>query len=534
MAKKIRYVPLDWSSAPDTGPFTSLTTRHTATGEATDCAGPEPSTVRNENKKVGGDTPELHTSCTTPSDAEKLSSASHRVIQPASAETPLLLHSGTSESILLPRLPTGKPSTSPLVISSPAPDSSPSVVDNHSSSTTALAVVPQWTESLLPRKSVHIAPIPGKVYFVPDGRHFPDSVIHHQKQHSGFFQHPVLIVDTDGDFVYFYGMTKEPPKAMRDLDMALRIGATREDDGLNVLRLAPDSDIMLQATWVNLEQRFFIEWRNLDEWAVDVRVHPDNLSKITCRISQLEADQNRFIYKPLLRDMSTIQPGTIIMLPNALNASTLGAPVLVIESTYPSFRFLRVKRFTDNINFNPLARRRKGSSRAMSLGISTYPSIGHDGTPILFTEPDSPEMREESYVEIDLPFKYGELDQCRTWCWPPVKISVASMAVLHSYIANVAVRRTQDAMNGYYPQFTHYVHGACSTIPPSGYYTYPPQTMPAYPPGSYISSSDTPTQRYTEPGSEHTSICSFSNTLHSTNTHQPNIVLFELSIPQSL
>jgi hypothetical protein len=350
MAKKIRYVPLDWSSAPDPGPFSSLSNRRTAISEATDCAVPHQLKDRETTKRIGVGTSESHTAGTTPSDCitsspmdlsikankpasqvtpsawktlasngpdkmeealqrlkvqlqllhsavkapsvcehalsrmsslsaspttssfipistthaavvemkddnEKLSLTSHRRI-----ERPPVFRYGTSKGTSLPRFPITKPNTPLLSMSSsPATDLPLFKLETRSSSNTTQAVVPQWTESIFPRKPAQSAPTTGKVYFMPDGRHFPDSVIHYQKRHSGFFQHPVLVVDTDGDFVYFYAMTKEPPKAIRDLDMALRMGATREDDGLSVLRLAPDSDIMLQATWVNLEQQFFIE-----------------------------------------------------------------------------------------------------------------------------------------------------------------------------------------------------------------------------------------------------------------------------------
>jgi hypothetical protein len=417
----------------------------------------------------------------------KVSLESHRsVARTLSAEIPLYLRHGTNEAHCFAGLPSLSSLSKPQLVTSYLTRSTP---ETRSSSSTALASLSRNTEKIYPRKPVKDLPVPGKIYFLPDGKHFRDSVIHNQKQQNGFFQHPVLVIGTDGEFVQFYALTKEPPQAIRDLDMALRIGATHEDKGSNVLRLAPESDIMLQKTWINLEQRFFIEWRNLDEWAVHVRIHPDNFYKITRRVFELEADQNRFIYKPLLRDMSVIQPGMIIMLPNTPNSSTFGAPIVVIENKYPNFCFLRVKRFEDNIYFNPGARRRKCSSRAMSLAISKFPSTGHDGTPVLFLDEDSPEMRESSYVEIDEAFKHGKLDQGRTWCWPPVKISPASMAVLHHYIASVAVRNQPV----YYAPPVGYEYIVHSTIPPPKYYTYQPQPMPSYyPPGGYISRSDAP------------------------------------------
>jgi hypothetical protein len=438
----------------------------------------------------------------------KVSLEPHRsVARILSAEIPLYLRHGTNEAHCFAGLPPTSSLSKPALI---APSSPPLTSKTHPSSPTAPASLMQNTGRIYPRKPIKDLPVPGKIYFLPDGKHFRDSVIHNQKQQNGFFKHPVLVIGTDGEFVQFYAMTKEPPRAIRDLNMALRIGATHQDKGPNILRLAPESDIMLQKTWINLEQRFFIEWKNLDEWAVHVRVHPDNFYKITRRVFELEADQNRFIYKPLLRDMSVIQPGMIIMLPNTPNSSTFGAPIVVIDNNYPDFRFLRVKRFEDNVYFNPGARRRKCSSRTMSLAISKFPSTGHDGTPVLFLDEGSPEMRESSYVEIDEAFKHGKLDQCRTWCWPPVKISSASMAVLNRYIASVAPWNQPV----YYAPPMGYEHVVHSMMPPPGYYTYQPQPMSAYyplggymprsdasahPPGGYMSHSNAPLPPY--PGS---------------------------------
>jgi hypothetical protein len=238
------------------------------------------------------------------------------------------------------------------------------------------------------------------VYFVPDGKYFKDSIIHNQENQAGFFRYPVLVIEVDGPIVNFYTMTKEPPSAIRELNMALQLGTNIDDLGPTILSLAPDSEIMLQETWINLEQRFFIEWKNLDEWAVDVQVDPEDLDKIHRRITELEADQNRYIYKLLLRAMSRMLPGVIVMLTNVPGSATFGAPILIIENNYPELHFLRAKRFEDNINFNLEARRNKGSSRQMSLAITRYPRIGHGGTPVVILEPDSSDMREASYVEV--------------------------------------------------------------------------------------------------------------------------------------
>jgi hypothetical protein len=316
---------------------------------------------------------------------------------------------------------------------------------------------------------VQVCPVPGQVYFLGDGIHFPYSIIHCQKRQNGFFRHPALIVGVEGDIVDFYALTKEPPRSIRELNMALRLGASPAEVGSNVLQLAPSSDNMIQQTWVNLEQRFHIEWKNLDTWAVRVQVDPKELSKIDARIVELEADQNRYIYKPLLRAMSTMQPGMVIMLPNMPGSSTFGAPVLIIENNYPNFRFLRIKRFVDNRFFNPASTRPLCSTRHQSLEISKFPKPGHDGTPVLVLDPTSPEMREASYVEVLLPIKTGNIDQCRTWCWPPVQLSMASMGVLDSYINIQTVRTTGP----YYPPMpNHMMHYHAVPTHPSHTMTY--------------------------------------------------------------
>jgi hypothetical protein len=120
-------------------------------------------------------------------------------------------------------------------------------------------------------------------------------------------------------------MTKEPPYAIRQLNMALSLGSSTEEADPSILRLVPDSSAMNQDTWINLEQRFSIEWSNLDDWAVRVQVAQYELSKIETRVVQLEADQNRHLYKPLFRMMSTTQPGMITMLPNIPNTTTFSA-----------------------------------------------------------------------------------------------------------------------------------------------------------------------------------------------------------------
>jgi hypothetical protein len=102
-------------------------------------------------------------------------------------------------------------------------------------------------------------PIVGKVYYIPDGRNFPTSVIHKQKQQQGFFKHPVLVIGVEDSFAYFYALTKAPPVAIREMSVCLRVSESTVDEGLYTLRLADGSPRMQTETWMNLEQRFYIE-----------------------------------------------------------------------------------------------------------------------------------------------------------------------------------------------------------------------------------------------------------------------------------
>ncbi|KAI4615516.1 uncharacterized protein J4E87_008973 [Alternaria ethzedia] len=283
-------------------------------------------------------------------------------------------------------------------------------------------------------------PVVGKVYFIPDGGYFPASVIHMQKQQEGFFKHPVLVTDVDHDFAYFYALTKSPPAAIGEMAMCLRMGNSTADEGIYTLRLANGSLPMQTETWMNLEQRFYIECENLNDWAIDVRINTDDLWKLFRRIQELEARQNRFLYKPLPRDMSLLQPGTVVMLLNNPQSSTLGAPVLIVENQYPYLRYLRIKEFSDNPHFNPTSRRTTGPPRHRCLEICKYPKWGHDGTPIMLVESDSPEMRESSYVEVYPAPSTSTFHMCKTWCWPPVVIQSQSMAILRGYSSFVGAR----------------------------------------------------------------------------------------------
>jgi hypothetical protein len=337
----------------------------------------------------------------------------HVDLAPASSDTlplrppPLSLHGGTNTRTALA---TALPSTLP-----------PRPTDG---------------ELMYARRPIRHTPIVGKVYYMSDGRYFPDSIIHRQKRQDGFFKHPILVIGVEDHFVHFYALTKAVPFSIGELNMCLRIGNTTADEGCGFLKLAYGSPCLKTESWVNLEQQFHVEWQNLDEWAVDVRIDVGDLWKLWKRVQELEAEQNRYIYKPISRDMSLLHPGTVIMLCNDRRSATLGAPVIILENQYPRFRFLRIKLFDDNIHFNPASRRLGGNPRHMCLEVSKHPHMGHDGTPVMLIEPDAPEMREPSYLEV-LP-QMGSLDMCKTWCWPPVVVRQQSLQVLSDYMWKLA------------------------------------------------------------------------------------------------
>ncbi|KAH7094754.1 hypothetical protein FB567DRAFT_12545 [Paraphoma chrysanthemicola] len=302
-----------------------------------------------------------------------------------------------------------------------------------------------------PRKPLQSPPIPGKVYHLPDSRYCGGSIIFSQKQQPGFFMHPILAIQVQGNIMSFYTMTKKLPRAIEDLQMAMRIGKDSRDAGWNVLKLMPGSGYLAHESWINLEQCFYIEVNYVDKWSVDVQVDPTELAKIAARVTQLEADQNRYIYKPLPRRLDLVQPGMVLMLPNGRNSATLGAPIVVMENKpalfegdSPQIGFLRIKRFQDNTFFNPICDRPQRGSPDMCLELSRFPKAGHNGTPVLILKQGSPEMREQSYVEVQPYLQKEKVQKFKTWCWPPVQISVASMETLLKYISEVAKPRFQQ------------------------------------------------------------------------------------------
>ncbi|KAF2801123.1 hypothetical protein K505DRAFT_194055, partial [Melanomma pulvis-pyrius CBS 109.77] len=241
------------------------------------------------------------------------------------------------------------------------------------------------------------APKAGKVYYLPAGNLVPGtSIVHAQKRQEGFFRHPVLVVLADEIYAHFYALTRIPPVAVRDLKMCLRMGRTSVDEGPDVLKLAKDSGPMAHETWVNLEQRFKMEQHYLMDWSVDVRVDPVERFKLLDRVDWLEAEQNRYIYKPLPRDLRALIPGTVLMLKNPRGSATLGAPVVILENQFPRFRFLRIKEVGNNPMWDEPLSERFSRSRRNCLVIERNPRPGHDGTPVMLLTAESPDLREPS------------------------------------------------------------------------------------------------------------------------------------------
>ncbi|KAL6707227.1 hypothetical protein ACN47E_004774 [Coniothyrium glycines] len=296
------------------------------------------------------------------------------------------------------------------------------------------------TRVFSPRRRLMGPPLVGHIYYLPDGRHFPESIIHTQKRDDAFFHHPVLVVGVDYNKAFFYALTKKPPHAIAELNMCLSVGSTYLDQGKSTLRLTPSSQQMPTSSYVNLDQRYEIEWQNLDTWMVHVSVATNDLWKLWQRVSELEAEQNRYLYKPLPRDLQHVAQGTILMLLNGPRSSTIGAPVLLLEHKAPCFTYLRVKLFDENVHFNAEARRKRGGlPPQFCLELSKTPKMGHGGTPVMLLEPSSPAMRQLSYVEVHPRLHEGKLSQCRTWCWPPVIVRQQSVGILRQYMSDLAV-----------------------------------------------------------------------------------------------
>lgn len=278
----------------------------------------------------------------------------------------------------------------------------------------------------------------GKVYFVPYAHSVPaTSIIHKQKRQDGFFNHPCLVVGLVQDkWAVFYALSSKPPRAIEELKMFLTMGTTSEEKGPSTLSLARDSPSMSGRTIINLEQLYRIEKGYLCDWSVDVRIAPCELVKINTRVHQLEAEQNRFIYKPIGRDLSSAGPGTVLMLPNYNGASTFGGPVLVVQNDGSRIRYLRIKRVQDNQALQQPLNPTTAYQRSKCLLMKKELCYGHDRTPVLLFKQGSPEMREPSYVEVTKKMPSRALDDMKTWCFPHVQLAHHSVKVLFQYISN--------------------------------------------------------------------------------------------------
>ncbi|KAL5409711.1 hypothetical protein PMIN03_005839 [Paraphaeosphaeria minitans] len=307
----------------------------------------------------------------------------------------------------------------------------------------ALPTVPATSNPSCSGRRIRGPPKVLKVYFIPAcNQVLKSSIIHFQKKEGGFFQHPALIVTSDrhSRTAEFYAITSYPPKAIHDLKMYLYLGDTVDDEGPGTLKLAAKSDRMPRDSYLNLDQRFAIEWEYLNKmpWGVDVNIDGEDRKKLDFKISQLEAQQNRYIYKSLLASFHVVAPGTIVMLSNPPNSSTLGAPILVLVNNFPFFRFLRVKLQADNASFRLRGIPKYEIGQKYCLRLSRNPEGGIDGKPVLLFEHGSPELREPSFVEVTQEVKTTTADRLKTWCVPPVKVQSASMSSLWDYMEKLS------------------------------------------------------------------------------------------------
>jgi hypothetical protein len=217
--------------------------------------------------------------------------------------------------------------------------------------------------------------------------------------------------------------------------MYLRLGNFDANEGENVLRLSTYSCRMNCETWVNLEQRYCIEWSNLDHWNKGVTVDYGEFSKLDMKLDKLEADQNRFIYKPLYRDLSRVLPGAVLLMRNPTGRSS---PVLVIANDCKKIRFIRVKAVEENRNLQPgKGPGKHHDPRHLCLRIGKHPEKGHDDTPVLYLERDSPTMALNSYVEASTQERWATIDKFKTWCYPHVRIQPGSMKNMLAYIGKL-------------------------------------------------------------------------------------------------
>ncbi|KAF1964953.1 hypothetical protein BU23DRAFT_491016, partial [Bimuria novae-zelandiae CBS 107.79] len=264
-----------------------------------------------------------------------------------------------------------------------------------------LPILPAAYKASFERKQTLWPPQVFKVYYIPSRDNVaPKSMIHSQKRDGGFFSHPVLVVASDSNSrtVEFYAITSYPPKAINELGIFLRLGTDSTEVAPDTLKLAMNSDRMPRSSFVNLDQRFTIEWDFLDEMRgnLDVHVDPEERKKLDAKICQLEAQQNRFIYKPLPANFSGVAPGTVVMISNPPSSNTFGAPVLILTNNFPHFRFLRVKLQADNSTFGLEGPSKYKIAQIYCLKLAQIHEDDSDEKPVLLFEPDSPALRHPS------------------------------------------------------------------------------------------------------------------------------------------
>jgi hypothetical protein len=378
-------------------------------------------------------------------------------------------------------------------------------------------------KSLSPRRPIQELPIPLGVYFMPDGRHIPrSSVIHRQKRQNGFFLHPILVISVDESLgiAHFYALTSNPPDAIRDLKIYLRFGTSNVDEGEDTLKLAPGSDRMQHVTFANMEQLFRVEYQYLDYWRVDVSIDIAEWTKIQRKVIWLEADQNRYIYKPLHRDMKDVVPGVVLMLPNPPESSTLGAPVLVLDVNYPYFRFLRVKEINGKGNLGGTKKSKAGPNLCVRL--CRHPN--HESDDVLYFEPDSPAMRNPSYLECSRKIRWVHCDQVKTWSYPHVRIQATSIRWLLDYLAKLPETSGVSVFQPGVPQRPRALPEPSRTYHPQPVLMSRPYMQP-----STISSPNLPQGPRYPPPSHHSAVTSYRQQMAMQGYYTPSHHGYHLS-----
>lgn len=296
-------------------------------------------------------------------------------------------------------------------------------------------------------------------------------MIHLINKERGFFNHPVLVVDheTDTGICSFYSLTSFPPVAIRDHNMFFRLADAfeesstendteddveetneeDEDDSAQVLKLARGSHAMGRRTYVNLDRRFRIESQHLSPWEPTVTVDLSEMDKFNEKISSLEATQNRYIYKPLPRDLSWVQPGTILMLNgeekqkrknDGRNNRNISPPVLVVEVQRSAIRYLRIKELKGRTNLGyptmPDGKPNKKKNRLL-MKIGRVEEKNPGGSPVLYLDEHCQDMREPSIVEGESKQNWASMSRFQTWTYPFMTIQSGSMKKMKQHIAYI-------------------------------------------------------------------------------------------------